>query len=400
MVSAGSALAVSAILFWQLPTITPLSLWRPTEIFGPSFVFSLDQQTWPFLALGATVVFAEAVLGARSGVRLAYSGIALAAIAGGNLLTIAMFWSIMIVMESALRISDHARPSAGLQEAGVQFAAVAFLVAAAYFESASATLIAAAALTRSAGGAYRGHPFSLAVLAPLGALVTLSRMGSALPIAAGLLMLAIVAYVLFFKSNFTLFAISLAAAGLMAPGETQALVLITLAGILVATIGLRQLKTSRYAWGVSALVPAAFFGVVEPWITASVSAAGIGVTSLQLGDEGVPLQNKRRETVSAGLLVAAAVSVALLSGWLPNLGGLIVGAIGLLIAYGLTRAYPTLAALKLPSTDRFRRGGSELLRLFAGSVRTVADVFEGESAVLWILLILLILLIGLRTVTL
>lgn len=173
--SAGLAVAAAVLLFQQLPAVTTIALWRPIELFGPGFLFSIDKNVWLFLLLGTVVVFAEALFDGRSMFRLLYAGLALAAIAGGNLLTIAMLWTLMISMETAhlLRASDDI--GAALRKSGAQFAAVAAAMAAATLGEGAAVFLALAALIRSFGGTQARFPYSLAIMAPLGALAVVSR---------------------------------------------------------------------------------------------------------------------------------------------------------------------------------------------------------------------------------
>jgi hypothetical protein len=175
LISAGLAVAVTVVLSQQLPVVTTIALWRPIELFGPGFLFSIDNIVWPFLLLGSVVVFAEALLDGRSMIRLLYAGIALAAIAGGSLLTIAMLWTLMILVETAPQLRGSVEIGAALRKSGTQFVAVAAAMAAATLGEGAAVFLTLAALIRSLAGTQARFPLSLAIMAPLGALAAVSR---------------------------------------------------------------------------------------------------------------------------------------------------------------------------------------------------------------------------------
>jgi hypothetical protein len=263
MVSAGIAFASAAAFTGQLPMETIIALWRPIEIFGSSFMFTVDKGVWPILMLASAAALAEAVLDGRSSVRLLYSGLALAAIVGGNLLTITMLWTVMIVLETALRLTNSIDFEPAMRKSAVQFVAVAAVLAAASFGEGAVALLALAALIRSAGGADERFPFSLAILAPLGALA---------------------------------------------------------------------------------------------------------VISLSSPDESIPL-------------------------W--------IAAVGIAAGFAIARSWPALSQALLPARpllEQVRQAGQMVSEILGTSVRTIADVLEGESAVLWILLVLLIVTVGLQAV--
>jgi len=175
VISGAVAFAAAAALFWLMPTEASIALWRPIEVFGTGFIFSIDKQVWPFLLLGSAAVFAEALMDGRSAVRLLYSGIALAAIAGANMLAIAMLWTLMILLESVLRLRNSLELDTAIGKATVQFVAVAAVLAAIAFGEGAFMFLVLAALIRSVGGAEERFPFSLAILAPLAALAVISR---------------------------------------------------------------------------------------------------------------------------------------------------------------------------------------------------------------------------------
>lgn len=196
LISAGIAIAVAVGLFRQLPAEATISLWRPIELFGLGFSFAIDGGVWPILVLASAAVLAEALLDERNALRLLYSGIALAAIAGADLLALSMLWAVMILLETALRLRHSMELEVALRKASIQFIAVVAVLGASTFGAGAATLLALAVLIRSAGGADDRFPFSLAIMAPLGAMAAAIRFapeGSALLwIAAGALTVALV----------------------------------------------------------------------------------------------------------------------------------------------------------------------------------------------------------------
>jgi hypothetical protein len=263
MVSAGIAFASAAAFAGQLPMETVIALWRPIEKFGSSFMFAVDSGIWPILLLASAAALAEAVLDGRSSVRLLYSGLALAAIAGGNLLTITMLWTVMILLETALRLGISIELEVAIRKAAVQFAAVAAVLAAISLSGSAVLLLALAALFRSVGGVDERFRFSLAIMPALGALALISQ---------------------------------------------------------------------------------------------------------SIPDESMPL-------------------------W--------IAAAGIAAGFAIARSWPALSQALLPARpllEKISQVGRIVSEILGTSVRTIADVLEGESAVLWILLVLLIVIVGLRAV--
>ena len=407
VISAGVASAAVVALSRQLPTETVIALWRPIDLFGSGFIFSIDKVNWPFFLLGSVAVFADAILDGRSSVRLLYSGIALAAIAGGNLLTIALLWTVMILMETAFRLRSSIELESAIRKAAVQFAAVAAVLAAVSFGESAVTLLALAALIRSVGGTDERFPFSLAILAPLGALAVISQSSSDVSIhlwiAAGVIAFALVRSLLFIPKLSSL-ALALTASGLLAPPEAQAVVWTSLAAVLVATIGLSQVGGSRFAWIAVAIIPSAFLsGALEPGL---LVLATLATMALAMISRWLPLASRKwpPSRVEAGAITAlmvAAVWTLWSSGWMPSPAGALSAAVGLSLGYAIARSWPALSQTLLPVQpllEEARQAGRAVFATLASSVRIIADVLEGESAVLWILLVLLIVIVGLQLV--
>ncbi|MFQ5922934.1 MAG: hypothetical protein ACE5M4_08830 [Anaerolineales bacterium] len=407
LISAGLTVAAAVLLSQRLPAETTIALWRPIELFGPGFIFSIDTGVWPFVLLASAVVLAEALFDGRSMARLLYAGLALAAIAGGNLLNIAMLWTLMISMETALRLTGSGEIGAALRKSGAQFVAVAAAMVAAYLGEGAAVFLAVAALIRSFGGSEARFPFSLAILAPLGAYTMASRYSpksSALLWIAGAMVAFALIQSLFSKSRLTVFALALAGAGLLAPQAAQSVAWVSVAAVLIATVGLHHAGGSRIAWGAVAAVPFAFFVTpLEPelLVIATLLTAALAAISRLQPRSSNNQSPSRVEVGSIAMLIAASVLALLGSGWLPSLGGALTAGLGLAAGYAIGRAHPVLSKVQLP-TRRTVEVAQRVVRAVSGSlaaaIRTTAEVLEGESAVLWILLVLLIAIIGLQAV--
>ena len=140
-------------------------------------------------------------------------------------------------------------------------------------------LLVIAALIRSIGGTEERFPFSLAVLAPLGALAVVSRFSPDESIQLWIAMVAIgvvlVRSLLYIPRRSSL-ALAITAAGLLAPPEAQAVAWASLAAVLIATIGLSQVGGSRIAWFAVAIVPFAFLSAAsDPALLVIVTFATI-----------------------------------------------------------------------------------------------------------------------------
>lgn len=403
-ISAGFALAAALAISQQLPAGSKIALWRPSELFGPGFHFLIDGSVWPFLMLGSAAVFADALLHGRSVIRLLYGGLALAAIAGGNLLTVSMLWTLMIVVETAIRLTGTVEIGSAMSRSGVQILGVLAAVTAAHLGEDGALLLALAVLLRSLGGMEVRSSSSLAILAPLGALAAISRFPpqpAAIPWIAGAVISAGLLQSLFYRSRFSFFALALTAAGFLAPPAAQTAVWVTVAAVLVARVGLYNAKGLRFAWVTVAAVPFAFFAApVEPGllVLATLLTAVLTVISRlqpRSHEESVPGR------LEAGVLFSAAVLALLSSGWLPNLYGALTAGLGLAAGYAIGRVRPAIYRAQLPTRLPMAaagRAGRAVSGALASAVRTTAEVLEGESAALWILLVLLIAIIGLQAV--
>ncbi len=407
VISGAIAFAATAALSVLLPTQMSIALWRPIEVFGAGFIFSIDKLVWPFLLLASAAVFAEVLLDGRSAMRLLYSGIALAAIAGGNMLAIAVLWTLMILLESVLRLRNSLELDATIQKATVQFVAVAAVLAAVAFGEGASILLVFAALIRSIGGTEERFPFSLAVLAPLGALAVVSRSSPddsmQLWIAAGAIAIVLVRSLLYIPRLSSL-ALALTAAGLLAPPEAQAVVWASLASVLVATLGLSQAGGSRIAWTAVAIIPSAFLSAAtDPGLFLLVTLATmvLAIISRWLPLGSRPWPPSRVEAVVIAVLIGGAIWASLGAGWRPNLAGVLSASAAMAAGYAIARSWPALSKTMVPVRSlltEFQRAGRTVSKFLAGSVRIIADVLEGESAVLWILLVLLIVIVGLRAV--
>ena len=401
IVSAGLAIASVAAMAGQLPIETIVALWRPIELFGSSFTFAVDGTVWAILFLGSAAVLAEAILEGRSSVRLLYSALALAAIVGGNLLTIAMLWTLMILVETALRLRNSIEREVAMRKAAIQFIAVAAVLAAAG-GGGSVTLLVFAALFRSVGGSDERFPFSLAIMPALGALALISRTAPDASlhswIAAVAIAIALIQSLVFIPRLSSL-ALALVAAGLLVP---QAVVWTSLAAFLLSTLAVSQAGGSRVAWFAVAILPSAFLASgadTALLLTATVTTMALAMLSRWLPFAGAKWPPGRVEAIAIAALIIPAVVALLYSGWLPNLPGALSAAVGMAAGYAIARSWSTLSETLLPirpPLEDINVIGRTALAATAVSVRTIADVLEGESAVLWILLVILIVIVGLQ----
>jgi len=405
VISGAIAFAAAAAFSVLPPTETAIALWRPIEVFGTGLIFSIDKLVWPFLLLASAAVFAEVLLDGRSAIRLLYSGIALAAIAGGSVLAIAILWTLMILLESTLRLRDSLELDATIEKATVQFVAVAAVLAAVALGEGASMLLVLAALIRSIGGTEERFPFSLAVLAPLGALAVVSRSSTDDPmqlwIAVGAIAVVLVRSLLYIPRLSSL-ALALTAAGLFAPPEAQAVAWASLAAVLVATLGLSQAGGSRIAWFAVAIIPSALLSTVSDLallVLVTFVTVVLAIVSRWLPLGSRPWPPSRLEAVAITLLVGGAIWASLGAGWRPNLAGVLSASAALALGYAVARAWPTLSKTMVPigpMLTEIRQTSRAVSKFLASAVRIIADVLEGESAVLWILLALLIVIVGLR----
>ena len=97
---------ICLILVMNVPNVTSLSVWRPSELFASRLELHLDATGWLFLYGAATVVVSVAFTEAsRPGVAtpgtrsllLSYAAVAMTAMLAGNLLTVVMTWTLMDV---------------------------------------------------------------------------------------------------------------------------------------------------------------------------------------------------------------------------------------------------------------------------------------------------------------
>ncbi|MFQ5942094.1 MAG: hypothetical protein ACE5JF_00935 [Anaerolineales bacterium] len=399
LIGAGIALVATIAGLQQSRSVLTITLWRPVELFGPGFLFAIDKTVWPFLLMGSAAVLAEVLLEGRSTSRLLYASIALAAIAAGNLVTIVMLWTLMIAVESGLRLSTSDEIETTLWKSGVQFAAVAAALASTQKGFSAPVFLMIAVGVRSIGGADARFPFTLAVLAPLGALAAASREPAQLPWIAGAAVVSILVYSLLFRSRLTLLALALVGAGFLALPDAQSIVFASGAAALLAIVALEFAGLSRISWVAVAVVPFALVTTSLDLMWGVVLATALAaIARLRFADErGQSLT--RLEMGAAAILLTAAILATLSAGWLLSLGGATAAMAGLSVGYALSRGHRMLSNLRLPSLVRARSYVIELARFLAAAIRTTAEVFEGESAVLWILLVLLIAIIGIQAVT-
>lgn len=358
--------ALVAVLFAG-PTASTLSIWRPAELFGPGFEFKLDQGSRPFLLLACSLFLAECLRrGARiEPLELAGWGLGLAAGLGSNPLSVALSWTLLSACEASLELNRGAEPSLlirrGLPHVGAALLLVAFE---AYppdtFHGLPAGLAGVAILLRcstlgdreanqingfallnpivalAAGGQLLSDPTGLALPAGLGLLWWLARMASR-PTAS--------------ESIYP----ALAAAGLLITGTST--------------------------------------GQVWRTLAAAAVAAQLAGCAMLVG---------RRRWVEASALGLSAVAVLVLSH--PNLNGLLLGGLGLGLGAGGTQVVRRVFLRLRPDRGGILSVtgigiGSELGRIWAVLARWIrsgTELLEGQSAVLWMFLALLAIVVAIR----
>jgi hypothetical protein len=318
-----------------------------------------------------------------------------------------MLWTLMILLETALRLRDSSELEAAMRKAAVQFIAVGAVLAAVSVGQGAATLLALAVLFRSVGGADERFPLSLATMPALGALAVISHSSLDdsvhLWIAAGAIVIALVQSLLFIP-RLTSLALALIAAGLLVPPEAQAVAWTSLAAVFVGILALSLAGGSRIAWIAVAIIPSAFFSA--SWDPGLLLIATLATMALAIISRWLPLASgawppSRVEAAAITVLLVPAIWAPLSSGWLPSLAGALSAAVGVAAGYAIARSWPALSQTLRPARpllEEVRQAGRAVSESLATSVRTIADVLEGESAVLWILLVLLIVIVGLQVV--
>jgi hypothetical protein len=151
-----------------------------------------------------------------------------------------------------------------------------------------------------------------------------------------------------------------------------------------------------------AIIPSAFLsaawdpGLVLVAITTTMTLA---IISIWLPLAGRAWPPSRVEATAITALLVPAILAPLSSGWLPSPAGALSAAVGMAAGYAIARSWPALSQTLRPAgalVEEIRTAGRRITETMATSVRTIAEVLEGESAVLWILLVLLVVIVGLQ----
>ena len=383
----GALLAVTglttaaALAIWvAIPTEFSIHVWRPLELFGEAFAFELTPTSWALIVFGAGVLLADSVSALQRPGQLIYAALSLAALAVGNVLTAALLWSLLVVVETVWRLREADGNSISLRTTLLQTTAIIALVAGV------PELILVAALLRTSAGSRTTQPFTVAVLAPLSGIAVLhlaDEPGFWIGV-AGLAVAVLRSFVV--PGDFRNLGLASASGAALAGSASLvggAAGLMTVQALLLAAAG----PVSTIA-----ALPLGLAGSSLP--TAAISTAGIAITAQELPAHSIP---RPRQFIVIGLLAGLVISGLAGSGWTLALTGAGGTALGLLIALLTFRWLPSQRARieSLQSAidgplERTIRIGLQALT----AVRTVTSVLEGDSAVLWILLTLIVIIVG------
>jgi len=127
----GAAAGALSLALLTGPGSSTLSIWRPTELFGPGFQFELDERSRPFLLLACSIVLIMTFRRQEKTepLLLAGSGFGIAAAAGSDPLTIAFGWVLMSSCEAGLELSRGAEPARLIRRILPQAGAALLLIA-------------------------------------------------------------------------------------------------------------------------------------------------------------------------------------------------------------------------------------------------------------------------------
>lgn len=398
--------AVSVLLLGrQIPIALTISLWRPTELFGPGFVFVIDDTSWPLLLVGTAVVVADALRSSVPSSTLLVAGAALAAIMAGSLLSLVMMWTIMISIQAAIELRKAEHVDTVLRRLAIQGAALIAVLTAATYDELAALFVGLAVLLRAVGGSTHRLPLTMSVLTGLTALAAFGHPPDPIPAiasAAGIALLVGLIRSAMEPSNTRNVSLAISSAAILtAVLVPQSTTVVVVGGSvsLVLSIAILAFGIGKSPWVAVLAISALTLGIsgspesLVPLTIASALLAAI------IWNQSITSTTRVTSLEVGGLLVVIGAAVLALtsSGWAPDTGPLISTTVGIGLGYLLSRA---LAALEFRYREIFgSTGGFGLVVLDAISlgIRTTTGILEGRSAVLWILLVLLLAVIGLQT---
>ena len=343
-----------------------VAIWRPTELFGPGLEFRLFAGSRPFLLLACSLLLAVSLRpGDRfESLQLAYWGVGLAAGLGSNPLSVALSWTLMSTLEAALELGRGAEPSTLIRRM-LPHAAAALL------------LIVSEAALLSAWAGLAGVVAGSAILLRSSSLAAPTTEADRLP------------------SAWLNPIIALAACGQLL-GDRAGLALPGVLGML---------------WWIARLTsrPPAVDSTYPALVAAGLLLAGssdgdlwrvpvAGAAASQLAAAAI-LVGRRQWPPAAALGISGFAVLALSQPGLTELG---LGLFGLGLGAGVTQAVrrilpgrgsdrePRRFALRIDVRDDLRRAWA----LVARWIRSGTELLEGQSAVLWMFLALLAIVVA------
>ena len=343
-----------------------VAVWRPTELFGPGLEFKLFEGSRPFLLLACSLFLVVSLRpgGRFESLQLAYWGVGLAAGLGSTPLSVALSWTLMSIMEAALELGRGAEPSTLIRRMLPHAAAALLLIVSeaapiGTWAGLAGVVVGSAILLRSSSLAAQtteADPLRSAWLNPIVALAACGqllgdRAGLALPGVVGLLWWIV------------------RLSGRPAAGDSTYPALVA-AGLLLAG-------------GPDG----------ELWRTPAAAASAVQLAAAAI------LFGRRQWAPAVGLGLSAFAVLALSQ---PGLTELLLGVLGLGLGAGASQAVQRI--LPRRSSDRGRRplalridihdDLSRAWELVARWIRSGTELLEGQSAVLWMFLAVLAIVIA------
>lgn len=475
---------ISLALLAVVPNVFGLSVWKPETLFESRLELVLDEPGWIFAFLTATVMLSITLTnparegvptpGAR-GVALAYTGISIAVMLSGNLLTVAMLWTIMDLLSFVflLRVvTDVDAALALLTKLAIDISAVLLITTAAVIDirgsepispllplqSTLANILLAGAVFLRLGllaprlqpvsNVRRGVETLFHLLPPTTALAVLARQWeTAVPSeasswlrVAGMLGIVIGGLRWGFQTQETgrlsSFVLGVSSLGVLSVGVSQpaAATGIVAAGSILLTTGVilavydilsgwhrgvilvSSLMLAGLPFTPGAVLIDAFTPRSPPRLAMSFGAVGLlGVLALTLGSLRVVFA-PRKPWPSSEAATRIAYGVA---GLLPILGGILVGwrmgvdlQMTAILVFSLVVGMSVFLVLRfrhIPSLQLDRIGRLFLwfdlrpffrlllmgFRVLLFAMRTLSETLEGEGAMLWVFVMLLLLAVAL-----
>ncbi len=343
-----------------------VTVWRPIEIFGPGLEFKLFEGSRPFLVLACSLYLIVSLrAGGRIGsLQLAYWGVGLAAVLGSNPLSVALCWTLMSILEAALELGRGAEPSTVIRRMLPHAAAALLLIVSdaapiGTWAGLAGVVAGSAVFLRSstlAASTAKADPIRSAWLNPI---VALAACGQVLDDRAGLALPGVLGLLWWIGRLSS-----------RPPAADSTYPALVAAGLLLAG-GFDD----------------------QPWRTPAAAAAAVQLAA------AASLFGRRQWAPAVGLGLAATAALALSQ---PGLIGLLLAVLGLGLGAGATQAVQGI--LPHRSSDVGRRPLALRIDVYAELsqaweqvarwIRSGTELLEGQSAVLWMFLAVLAVVIA------